>query len=134
MDTRMLMIPLTPILADGSGIISVIGWSLVLIVLLLAGFFAVSKLRHWLQNDEPAVSIGFTLSDLRQLHREGKMTDEEYEKARSKMMAGAKAMTSKLPDPLARNRRNPADRGTPPNAPPSNPPTTGNPDDDNRAY
>ena len=92
-----------------AGVGSVIGWSLVLIVLLLGGYFAVMALRTWLksEDDESPSGIGFTLSDLRQLHREGKMTDEEFERARAKMVAAAKEMAAKLPDPLARQRKQP---------------------------
>ena len=83
-----------------------VGWSLVLIALIVVAFLAVMQLRKWLQsNDEGPPSIGFTLGDLRQLHKEGKMTDEEFERARAKMMAGAKAMAEKLPDPLAGSRK-----------------------------
>jgi hypothetical protein len=83
-----------------------IGWSLVLIALIVAAFFGVMYLRRWLQEEDiPSGGIGFTLSDLKQLHREGKMTTEEFEKAREKMMTGAKSMTTNLPDPLAGSRR-----------------------------
>ena len=89
-------------------IIRVFGWSLVLIALLIAGFFAISKLRQWLREDDtPGPSIGFTLSDLRQLHKSGQMTDEEFERAKSKIVGSAKSMAAKLPDPLARDRKPP---------------------------
>jgi len=98
------------LLAD-AGIGSVIGWSLVLIALLLVGYFAVMTLRNWLKsNDAPTGGIGFTLSDLRQLHREGKMTDAEFERAREKMVSAAKELAAKLPDPLARDRKQPPPR------------------------
>ena len=89
----------------GHNILPVFGWSLVLICLLVGGFFAISKLRQWLRDDDAPVSpIGFTLSDLRQLHKQGQMTDEEFERAKAKLLGSAKAMTSNLPDPLARDR------------------------------
>ena len=110
--TTALILPL----AEAMDAVRVIGWSLVLVALLLVGFYAVTRLRHWLKADDAPVGIGFTLSDLRQLHRDGKMTDEEFEKAREKMMASAKAMAAKLPDPLARNRRPGQDQRTPPPA------------------
>lgn len=82
----------------------VFGWSLVLLALLLIGFFAISRLRQWLKEDDtPVGGIGFTLSDLRQLHKQGQMTDAEYERAKAKILGGAKAMAAKLPDPLARD-------------------------------
>ena len=93
-----------PLAEAGAG--SVIFWSLVLIGLLLAGFWVVMTLRNWLKSDDvPSGGIGFTLSDLRQLHREGKMTTEEFERAREKFIAAGKAMAAKLPDPLARDRK-----------------------------
>ena len=89
-----------------------VGWSLVLIAFIVVAFLVVMQLRKWLQSDDaPVGGIGFTLGDLRQLHREGKMTDEEFEKARAKMMAGAKAMAEKLPDPLAGSRKRREDKG-----------------------
>jgi hypothetical protein len=35
------------------------------------------------------------------------MTDEEFERAKAKIIGGAKAMAAKLPDPLARDGRDP---------------------------
>jgi hypothetical protein len=108
-------------LAQSTEMARAIGWSLVLIVLLVLGFVAVARLRRWLKEDDDEgdapVATGFSLSDLRRLHRQGQMTDEEFERARAKMMASAKAMAAKLPDPLARNRRRPPaapDGGDPP--------------------
>ena len=93
-----------PILADTSRLVGILGWSFVLIALIFLGFFAVSWVRSWLKSDDSVGGIGFSLSDLRQLHREGKMTDEEFERARAKMVAAGKAMADKLPDPLAGRR------------------------------
>jgi uncharacterized membrane protein len=108
---------------SGGSMLRVIAWSLVLICLLMVGFFAISKLRHWMRDDDmPAPGIGFTLSDLRQLHKQGQMTDEEFERAKSKIVGGAKAMAAKLPDPLARDRG--GAKGRPPAAPPG-PPAVG---------
>jgi hypothetical protein len=111
---------------DSSGsMLRVIGWSLVLICLLVVGFFAISRLRQWMRDDEmPAPGIGFTLSDLRQLHKQGQMTDEEFERAKAKIVGGAKAMAAKLPDPLARDREGSGAKGRPPAAPPG-PPAVG---------
>jgi hypothetical protein len=93
-------IPTIP-LAD-TGMAGAIGWSLVLIVLIIIAFFAVVRLRAWLKDDDDApVSVGFSLTDLRHLHRQGKMTDEEFEKARNLMVASTKRMAENIPDPLA---------------------------------
>src|SRR3954467_9984112 len=102
-----LSVPLPP-LADSSGTAGAIGWSLVLLGLAIAGFYGVVPLRRWMkEEDVPAGGIGFTLSDLRQLHREGKMTDAEFERAREKMVSAAREMAARLPDPLARERKQP---------------------------
>ncbi|MEL7087809.1 MAG: hypothetical protein AAGL98_05105 [Planctomycetota bacterium] len=41
--------------------------------------------------DSGGLGLGFTLSDLRQMHAAGQMTDEEFEYAKRKMAARAKA-------------------------------------------
>jgi hypothetical protein len=109
----------------------------VLIVLLIAAFVGLVRLRRWIKEEDDGVggSAGFGISDLRRLHREGKLSDEEFEKARGQMIAGAKAMTENLPDPLARPDR-PADRtphrpqGRAPRQPPDHPRPPGPADDD----
>jgi hypothetical protein len=107
----------------GQTILPVFGWSLVLICLLVGGFFAISKLRQWMREDDaPASPIGFTLSDLRQLHKQGQMTDEEFERAKAKIVGSAKAMTSRMPDPLARDRGGGGGKPQPPPAAPPGPP------------
>jgi hypothetical protein len=104
----MVCIALIPLLGQESRVGAVIGWSLVLIVLLIVGAAGVMWLRRWMKEQDLPTStggIGFTLSDLRQLHREGKMTDEEFERARSKMVSAGKRQADDLPDPLAGRRK-----------------------------
>ena len=83
----------------------IIGWSLVLIALIVVGFLVVVRLRQWLQTDDEPVASGFSISDLKRLHKEGKISTEEFERARGKMVGAAKAMTANLPDPLAGSRK-----------------------------
>ena len=102
-----------------SGVGSVIARSLILIVTIIIAFFAVVRLRKWLTDDDDAggpARAGFSLSDLKQLHREGKISTEEFERARAKMVGAAKEMTAKLPDPLegSRRRQPPPQPPTPP--------------------
>src|SRR5437868_711287 len=106
------MLNRAPLISAASGasergsIPSVILWSLFLIALVMVGFFVVMRVRRWLrEEDDAAGNAGFTLSDLRELHRRGQMSDEEFERAKSQMIAGAKALAGKLPDPLARGAR-----------------------------
>lgn len=63
---------------------SVFFWGLVLIGLIALAFVGVMYLKRWVQNPEDLKPDGggFTLSDLRELHRQGRMTEEEYEAAR----------------------------------------------------
>jgi len=71
----------------------VIIWSLVLIVFLVAGFMLVAAVKKRMRDDEvsaPGAAAGFTLSDLRQLHREGQISNEEFERAKEKIIGAAK--------------------------------------------
>ena len=71
-----------------------------LIALVLAAFGGYSYFKQWMRQDEVSSGGGFTLSDLRRLHEQGKMSDAEYELARGKMVASARKMTQKLPEVL----------------------------------
>lgn len=76
-------------LADFSTI-DVLWLSLLLIGLIIAGWVTVWQVKRRFQRpDEPEPS-GFTLSDLRQLHKGGQMTDEEFEKAKGKVVDAAR--------------------------------------------
>jgi hypothetical protein len=94
---------------SASGAASVILWSAVLIGLIVVAFLAYAQFKRWMKDTEPSGGggVGFTLSDLRELHRQGKMTDEEYETARAKMVASAKKMADAMPNPLAGRRKPP---------------------------
>lgn len=92
------------------GMVSVIGWGLVLLALVVAAFVAILWLKRWLKSDMTSVSTGFGLSDLREMHRRGQLTDEEYERARGKIAAASKAVTSQMPSP-AGGRRAPGAAG-----------------------
>ena len=84
---------------------SVFGWSLVLIALVVLAFVGIAWLRKWMKADDaPVGATGFGLSELREMHRRGQLTDEEYERARGKITTAAKAMTSKMADPAGGRR------------------------------
>ena len=98
------MPPLNPVsyLAQAA---SVVGWSIVVIILVVAGFAAISWLRKWMKEDDiPSGGTGFGLSELRRMHARGELTDEEFERARGKMTASAKAITANMPDPAGGRR------------------------------
>ncbi len=69
-------------------------YSLLLILIVVAaaiglfGFWLYRRLTRPLTEDEP--EAGFTLSDLRRLHKEGQISDEEFARARGRLIAGVK--------------------------------------------
>jgi uncharacterized membrane protein len=62
-------------------------WSLVLLAVVIVGFGLVVWVKRRLKEPDEGPAIGFTLADLRELHRTGKISDEEFERARGKMAA-----------------------------------------------
>jgi Short C-terminal domain len=70
----------------------------------VAGFVVISWLRKWMKEEIPTGGLGFGLSELRQMHARGELTDEEYERARGKLTASAKAVTANMPDPAGGRR------------------------------
>lgn len=84
-------------------------WLTVAIVLLVLGLIWATRLKRRMnQADEPAPVMGFTLSDLRQLHRAGQLTDAEFARAKDKIVEAARkeperpppAAATSGPDPL----------------------------------
>jgi hypothetical protein len=93
----------TPIPLDDKGLHSIFIWSGVLIAFMLLAFGGYSYLKRWMsESDVPDRGGGFGLSDLRRLHEEGKMSTEEYELTRAKMVAAAKKMTQNMPEVIPR--------------------------------
>jgi len=81
---------------------NIAGYSLALIAVVIAGWFAIARLRHWMRS-EAEEQKPFTLDDLRKLHREGQLTDEEFQKARDTMIHAVKKTVkaaAKSPDPM----------------------------------
>jgi hypothetical protein len=74
-----------------SGNASIFVWTLVLLGVVLVGFVIVSWARKRLTKQDESLNTGFTLSDLRRLHKEGKLSTEEFERAKSAIVATSKA-------------------------------------------
>jgi len=107
----------TPTPLDANGVHAIFIWSGVLIALMLVLFGGYSYLKKWMSSsDVPDRGGGFGLSDLRKLHEEGKMSTEEYELTRAKIVAAAKRMTEQLPEVTPRRTPPPttADVNRPP--------------------
>jgi hypothetical protein len=76
---------------------NVIIGSVILVVILLIFFAGVFFYRKWMKADDTTTSTGFTLSDLRRLHKEGKMTDGEFESAKAILIGSLKKAEAKPP-------------------------------------
>ena len=69
---------------------SIIKLSLLLVALILVGWVTVWQVRRRLTRPDETSGAGFTLSDLRQLHKAGQMTDEEFERAKTRVVDAAR--------------------------------------------
>lgn len=69
---------------------SIIKLSLLLVVLIIIGWVTVWQVRRRLTKPDETSGAGFTLSDLRQLHKSGQMSDEEFERAKAKVVDAAR--------------------------------------------
>ena len=92
-----------PLLGLSNDTRGVFVWSFVLILLLVVGFMAVMSLKKWIaKKDDPDDDEGgFTLGDLRRLHERGKLTAEEFEKARAQMIAATQRAANRAAEVAA---------------------------------
>jgi hypothetical protein len=81
-------------LADVSAM-SVVTWSLILVAFIVAGWVTVWQVRRRLANPDETAGTGFTLSDLRRLHKSGQMSDEEFERAKAQVVDAARRATAR---------------------------------------
>lgn len=59
-----------------------------LVVLLVVGYIGVSMLRRWMRRGPvERTAMPFTLEDLRTMHRDGQLSDEEFNRARERLLA-----------------------------------------------
>lgn len=61
-------------------------WLALLLVFVVVGFMVVIYLRRSLHSEVTGRGQGFTLQDLRDLHRSGKLSDDEFEAAKAAMI------------------------------------------------
>ena len=97
---------------DGLDVAGVILWSAVLMALLIAGLVFAMRLKRRMnaEDAEPVPVAGFTLSDLRQMHRAGQISVAEFAKAKEKVVAAAqKAAERQQADPADPPERDSAD-------------------------
>ena len=67
----------------------VVQYSLVLLALIFGGWVVVWQVRRRLTRPDESSGAGFSLSDLRRLHKSRQMSDEEFERAKAKVVEAA---------------------------------------------
>ena len=75
---------------------------LALVVVSVIGLAVAIRVKRYMQRDDPAgpaPSAGFTLSDLRAMHRAGQLTDAEFEKAKEKIVVAAQKAAERIAAP-----------------------------------
>ncbi len=83
---------------------------IVLLAAILLGCAGVYLARRWIRNDkQPVGTEPFTLDQLRRLHGAGDLTDEEYDRAKTKLVARVKERAVQADSPPPEN----GDRGKP---------------------
>ena len=101
--------PFAVLAQEDSSFSSILFWSLLLIVLVLGLFVAVVILRKKMSPDEDFHGAGFTLADLRQMHKAGKMSDEEFQRAKAALLGSlAKPAAKSAQDVETKNLTPPA--------------------------
>lgn len=88
-------------LADGR-VFSVVLWSAALLVLLGVGLVWGMRFKRRVTQDDDGETppMGFTLGDLRRMHRAGQLNDAEFAKAKDKIIEAAKKAAER-PAPTA---------------------------------
>ena len=65
---------------------SLVPWLLLLMGLVVVGGVIISLIRRWMRGGDEAVQIGFSLSDLRAMHAEGRISSEELARAEERLI------------------------------------------------
>jgi hypothetical protein len=103
---------------------SIVQVSLILLALIFGGWVTVWQVKRRLTQPDETSGAGFTLSDLRQLHKSGQMSDEEFERAKAKVVEAARRTAER--DRVAAAKAAGATPGTPDlQRPPRHPPDGG---------
>ncbi len=102
------MLAMLMLLADDDDPLSVFFPCLFLLILVAGGAYAVMWLRkrYWGTDDDEVPFVGFTLGDLRTLHKSGRLSQEEFEKAKEKIVAAAQRAAERDAKPPSANVRN----------------------------
>ena len=79
------------LLADSEvSALDVVKSTIILVFVLMGAFALMMWLRRWLRQDaQPVSKVGFTLGDMRDLLKQGKITPEEFDTAKNQMVAAS---------------------------------------------
>ncbi|MFO0828507.1 MAG: SHOCT domain-containing protein [Phycisphaerales bacterium] len=69
--------------------LSLAPWLALLLVVVVVGWFVIVFVRRMLRGGPPQ-SAGFTLEELRQMHRRGELDDEEFARAKASVVGRAR--------------------------------------------
>lgn len=72
-------------------------WSLVLVGVIVILFVAAAWVKRWAGRNVEGPVTGFSLSELRRLHQSGQLNQEEFERAKEKIVQAAKVAAAKPP-------------------------------------
>jgi hypothetical protein len=86
------MLPVLRLLADDDDPFGIIIACFLLLVIVVGGGYLAMWLRkrYWGTEEGEPPPMGFTLGDLRALHKAGRLSVEEFEKAKEKIVTAAK--------------------------------------------
>ena len=88
--------------AAGDVFSEVLPWLVVLVILVLVGGIVISAIRKSIRSDEGDAAHGFTLHDLRRMHAAGDLSDEQFERAKAKLIRAVRSSTSENTPPPER--------------------------------
>jgi hypothetical protein len=84
--------------SPGGDVTGVILWCAVLFVIAMVGLLlAIAIKRSLSRREQSTINFGFTLEDLEAMYKEGKISDQEYQRAKGRMVASLRAAASSSP-------------------------------------
>jgi hypothetical protein len=100
-------------LADDDDPFGIIIACFFMVVIVACGAYAVVWLRkrYWGGESEDVPHAGFTLGDLRQLHKSGRISDQEFELAKAKIVEAARRAAERAAPSANAGPRNQQGRG-----------------------
>ncbi len=106
--------------ADFAGLFQSVGGPLLgLIVVVVIGWFGIVRIRRWMKGEAES-NEPFTLNDLRTLRSQGKLSEEEFVKARDAMIgavrSSSKPVAATKPAPTGKHQVVDADKPAAPQA------------------